>query len=207
MAATVARYGALNILVNNAGVFMRGTVEDSDARDWDRIMDVNAKGIYLGTKAVIPEMRKAGGGSIVNISSISGMIGQERVQPAYNASKGAVRLLTKSTAVQHAKDGIRVNSVNPGPIRTLMIEDGLTDPEHYADTVAQIPLGRVGDPIEVAYAVLYLSSDESSVRHRLGLSWMEGPRHCNAPHTIGVDERASTSPGTTSPRSVSTRAP
>lgn len=162
VAATVARYGALNILVNNAGVFMRGTVEDSDARDWDRIMDVNAKGIYLGTKAVIPEMRKAGGGSIVNISSISGMIGQERVQPAYNASKGAVRLLTKSTAVQHAKDGIRVNSVNPGPIRTLMIEDGLTDPEHYADTVAQIPLGRVGDPIEVAYAVLYLSSDESS---------------------------------------------
>ena len=162
VAATVARYGALNILVNNAGVFMRGTVEDSDARDWDRIMDVNAKGVYLGTKAVIPEMRKAGGGSIVNISSISGMIGQERVQPAYNASKGAVRLLTKSTAVQHAKDGIRVNSVNPGPIRTLMIEDGLTDPEHYADTVAQIPLGRVGDPIEVAYAVLYLSSDESS---------------------------------------------
>ena len=162
VAATVARYGALNILVNNAGVFMRGTVEDSDARDWDRIMDVNAKGIYLGTKAVIPEMRKAGGGSIVNISSISGMIGQERVQPAYNASKGAVRLLTKSTAVQHAKDGIRVNSVNPGPIRTPMIEDGLTDPEHYADTVAQIPLGRVGDPIEVAYAVLYLSSDESS---------------------------------------------
>ena len=162
VAATVARYGALNILVNNAGVFMRGTVEDSDARDWDRIMDVNAKGIYLGTKTVIPEMRKAGGGSIVNISSISGMIGQERVQPAYNASKGAVRLLTKSTAVQHAKDGIRVNSVNPGPIRTLMIEDGLTDPEHYADTVAQIPLGRVGDPIEVAYAVLYLSSDESS---------------------------------------------
>ena len=162
VAATVARYGALNILVNNAGVFMRGTVEDSDARDWDRIMDVNAKGVYLGTKAVIPEMRKAGGGSIVNISSISGMIGQERVQPAYNASKGAVRLLTKSTAVQHAKDGIRVNSVNPGPIRTLMIEDGLTDPEHYADTVAQIPLGRVGGPIEVAYAVLYLSSDESS---------------------------------------------
>ena len=162
VAATVARYGALNILVNNAGVFMRGTVEDSDARDWDRIMDVNAKGVYLGTKAVIPEMRKAGGGSIVNISSISGMIGQERVQPAYNASKGAVRLLTKSTAVQHAKDGIRVNSVNPGPIRTPMIEDGLADPEHYADTVAQIPLGRVGDPIEVAYAVLYLSSDESS---------------------------------------------
>ena len=168
VATTVARYGSLHILVNNAGsLHERNGGGRRFTRDWDRIMDVNAKGVFLGTKAVIPEMRKAGGGSIVNISSISGMIGQERVQPAYNASKGAVRLLTKSTAVQHAKDGIRVNSVHPGPIRTPMIEDGLIDPEQYADTVAQIPLGRVGDPMDVAYAVLYLSSRRVLIRYRL----------------------------------------
>ena len=105
---------------------------------------------------------RAGGGSIVNISSISGMVGQETAQPAYNASNGAVHIFTKSTAVQYAAEGIRANSVHPGPIRTPMIEAGLNDPESYARTLSRIPVGRVGDPMDVAYAVLYLASDESS---------------------------------------------
>ena len=116
IAATVAQFGKLDILVNNAGIGGQSTIEDTTEEMWDRVMDVNAKGVFLGTKAAIPEMRKAGGGSIVNISSISGMVGQDNIHPGYNASKGAVRLLTKSTAVQHAKDGIRANSVHPGTI-------------------------------------------------------------------------------------------
>jgi NAD(P)-dependent dehydrogenase (short-subunit alcohol dehydrogenase family) len=125
-------------------------------------MDVNAKGVFLGTKAAIPEMRKTGGGSIVNISSISGMIGQTNIHPGYNASKGAVRLLTKSTALQHAGEGIRVNSVHPGPIATPMTEAGRMDPESYRRTLATTPLGRYGEPEDVAYGVLFLASDEAS---------------------------------------------
>ena len=111
--ATVARFGRLDILVNNAGVVSRGTLEDTTVQEWDRVMDVNAKGVFLGTKAAIPEMRKAGAGSIINISSMSGNVGQSFIQPVYNASKGAVRIFTKAAAIQYAKEGIRVNSVHP----------------------------------------------------------------------------------------------
>ena len=125
-------------------------------------MDVNAKGVFLGTKAVVPEMKKAGGGSIVNISSISGIVGQPSIQPVYNASKGAVRIFTKSTAVQYASDAIRANSVHPGPIDTDMIHERITGPENEARIRDMVPLGRPADPIEVAYGVLFLASDESS---------------------------------------------
>jgi len=111
--ATVAHFGKLDILVNNAGIWARGLVEDTTEEQWDRVMDVNAKGVFLDTKLAIPEMRKAGGGSIINISSGAGIIGSSRTT-AYAASKGAVRIFTKSVAVQYAKDGIRVNSVHPG---------------------------------------------------------------------------------------------
>jgi len=112
--------------------------------------------------AAIPEMRKAGGGSIINISSISGMIGQETVQPVYNASKGAVRLFTKSVAIQYAKEGIRINSVHPGSVATPMTADRDADIERYNLALSRIPLGRVAKPEEIAYGVLFLASDESS---------------------------------------------
>ena len=158
----VSRFGKLDVLVNNAGISSRGMVEDVTVDEWDRVMDINAKGVFLGTKAAIPEMRKAGGGSIVNISSISGMVGQDYVSGAYNASKGAVRIFTKSTAIQYAKEGIRVNSVHPGPIDTAMAEYRLTDPELQRQAEARTPMGRTAHPDEVAYGVLFLASDESS---------------------------------------------
>ena len=162
MSATVARFGRLDILVNNAGIVAWGTLEKSDVQEWDRVMDVNAKGVFLGTKAAIPEMRKTGGGSIVNISSVSGNIGQQQIQPVYNASKGAVRIFTKAAAIQYAGEGIRVNSVHPGGVLTPMTESRLQDPDRRRLTISNIPLGRIADPIEIAYGVLYLASDESS---------------------------------------------
>jgi cyclopentanol dehydrogenase len=162
VATAVARFGKLDILVNNAGVVSRGVLEDTTSEEWDRVMGVNAKGVFLGTKAAIPEMRKAGGGSIINISSISGMVGQSNIQPVYNASKGAVRIFTKSAAVQYAKDGIRVNSVHPGAVDTPMAGPRLADPELQREAAARIPLGRTGRPEDIAYGVLFLASDESS---------------------------------------------
>ena len=125
-------------------------------------MDVNAKGVFLGTKAAIPEMRRARGGSVVNISSQLGLVGLEISSPQYQASKGAVRIFTKATAVQYAREGIRANSVHPGPIVTPMTEPRRAKPQQYQDMLSRIPLGRFGQPEEVALAVLYFASDESS---------------------------------------------
>ena len=160
--ATVARFGKLDILVNNAGIGGGGgIVEETSAERWDTVMDINAKGVFLGTKAAIPEMRKIGGGSIINISSIYGLVGSPG-GTAYHASKGAVRLLTKSTEIQYAGEGIRANSVHPGPISTQMTEGGRVDPDRNRWWLANTPLGRWGEPEEVAYGVLFLASDESS---------------------------------------------
>ena len=162
IAATVAEFGKLDILVNNAGIGGHGTVENTTVADWDRVMDINAKGVFLGTKSAIPELRRAGGGSIINISSQLGLVGVDNSSPQYQASKGAVRLLTKSTAIQYAGEGIRANSVHPGPIVTPMTEAGRADPERNELTLSRIPLGRHGEPSDVAYGVLFLASDESS---------------------------------------------
>jgi NAD(P)-dependent dehydrogenase (short-subunit alcohol dehydrogenase family) len=162
VARTIERFGKLDVLVNNAGVGGAGRIEDTTIKDWDHVMDVNAKGVFLGTRAAIPAMRRAGGGSIINISSQLGLVGTDNSSPQYQASKGAVRLLTKTTAIQYAREGIRANSVHPGPIATAMTERRRADPEHYRRMLSRIPLGRYGEPDEVAYGVLYLASDESA---------------------------------------------
>ncbi len=153
-------YGRLDILVNNAGILEHGTVEETSAESWDRTMDVNSRGVFLGTRAVIPAMRESGGGSIVNISSVAGLIGG--LMTAYNASKGAVRLLTKSTAVQYAAENIRVNSVHPGPTDTDMLDVFFREEGAREARAADTPIPRLGKPEDIAYGVLFLASDESS---------------------------------------------
>ena len=157
----VSRYGKLDILVNNAGIYRAHNVEETTSDEWDQVMGINAKGVFLGTKHAIPAMRDAGGGSIVNISSVAGLVGS-RATSAYNASKGAVRLLTKSTAIQYASDGIRANSVHPGTIETPMTEGFLADPSMRQDRMDRTPIGRLGKPEDVAYGALFLASDEAS---------------------------------------------
>ena len=161
IAETVSRFGKLDILVNNAGIYRTNTVENTSTAQWDQVMDINVKGLFLGTKAAIPELRNAGGGSIINMSSVAGLVGDHN-STAYTASKGAVRLLTKSTAIQYAAEGIRVNSVHPGTIETPMTADMLAEESYRQDRVRRTPLGRLGQPEDVAMGVLYLASDESS---------------------------------------------
>ena len=156
--AAVDSYGKLDILVNNAGILLRKGVEETSAEEWDRIQDVNSKGVFLGVKAAIPAMREAGGGSIVNISSIAGLRGS--TSTAYGASKGLVRLLTKSTAVQYGPEGIRCNSVHPGIIETDMTEEML-DSAGREQWLTRTPLRIIANAHDVALGVLYLASDES----------------------------------------------
>jgi NAD(P)-dependent dehydrogenase (short-subunit alcohol dehydrogenase family) len=162
IAATLAAYGKLDILVNDAGI--SGSAEEDlfDSAAWNKIMAVNSTGTFLGMKYAIPEMRKAGGGSIVNISSISGVTGQRGIHVAYNASKGAVRTLTKAAAVQHGRDNIRVNSVHPGLMPPMRTSGRTADPVVRAKMLEGVPLRRDGRVEEVAHAVLFLASDEAS---------------------------------------------
>ena len=167
----VDTYGRLDILVNADGVPGRRTdggstrIDEQELEDWNRVMDVNSTGIFLGMKTVIPEMRKAGGGSIVNISSIYGLVGSPN-SAAYHASKGAVRLATKSAALQYAAENIRVNSVHPGIVTTGMNREINEDPVLSVPRLAATPMGRFGQPIDIANGCLFLASDESG--------WMTG---------------------------------
>jgi 3alpha(or 20beta)-hydroxysteroid dehydrogenase len=159
----ISRYGALHILINNAAIVIpRVPIEERTAAEWDRVMAVNAKGVFLGTKYAIPAMRRAGGGSIVNISSVAGIGQSLHQEPAYAASKGAIRIFTKVTASQHAKDGIRCNSVHPGPVDTEMFHSAFPDKEAMQRRLDRVPLRRMGSVPEIVTAVLYLASDESS---------------------------------------------
>ncbi len=159
--ATIDSYGRLDILVNNAGTGARFTVEETSVEVWDAQMNVHAKGPFLGTKHVIPEMRKVGGGSIINISSIYGIVGSA-TSTAYHAAKGASRLLSKSAAIQYAGENIRVNSVHPGFALTPLTAQGYQGQERQESSLSRTPIGRLGNANDIAYGILYLASDESS---------------------------------------------
>jgi NAD(P)-dependent dehydrogenase (short-subunit alcohol dehydrogenase family) len=159
--AVVNRFGRLDILVNNAGIFRIVPLEETSLEEWNLVMEVNLTGVFLGTRAVIPQMKRQGGGSIVNISSTSGLVGSSDTS-AYQASKGAVRIFTKATAIEFAAQGIRANSVHPGPIHTDMISGLLEDPDFQRRSLDAVPMKRVGTPEDVAYGVLYLASDEAA---------------------------------------------
>ena len=161
--STVSRYGRLDILVNNAGITSRGVDDPGSLENWDRLMNINSTGVFLGTKYALPKMQAARGRSIVNMSSIMGLIGGESGHPAYNASEGSVRLLTKATAVQYGQYGIRANSVHPGYMPPMLSpipdEDVRAERQNLIDAT---PLRREGERIEVANAVLFLASGEAS---------------------------------------------
>ena len=162
VAEVTGAWGRLDILVNNAGISGSNTNNLYDTALWDRIMAVNARGVFLGVKHGVAAMRQGGGGSIINLSSISGVVGQPRIHCAYNASKAAVRLLTKSVAVQEGAAGIRVNTVHPGLMPPMRTSGATADPVFRAKMLNHVPLGRTGEVDEVAYAILFLASDESA---------------------------------------------
>ncbi len=159
IAATLAAYGRLDILVNNAGISGSAVGDDLSLEGWNRLLAVNATGTFLGTTLAAQEMARAGRGAIVNISSIMGFIGGAEGHPGYAASKGAVRLLTKSAAVRWGPQGVRVNSVHPGYLPAML---GGTNSGGRAAKIPLTPLRRLGEPIEVAHGVLFLASDEAS---------------------------------------------
>ncbi|MGH7096973.1 MAG: SDR family NAD(P)-dependent oxidoreductase [Stellaceae bacterium] len=162
VAAVVREWGGLDILVNDAGLSGSAVADLYDTAAWDRLMAVNARGGFLGTKFAAPLMKARGGGAIVNISSISGVVGQHGIHVAYNASKGAMRTLTKAAAVQLGRDNIRVNSVHPGLMPPMRSSGRTADPTVRARMLEMVPMGRAGRVEEVANAVLFLASDEAS---------------------------------------------
>ena len=156
---SMSEYGRLDILVNNAGILLMKGLEETSGQEWDNIQNINSKGVFLGSKTVIPAMRESGGGSIVNISSIAGLIGSKFT--AYGASKGLVRTLTKSVAVNHGHEGIRCNSVHPGIIETDMVSEMIGSQEGREYQLNRTPLKVIATSRDVALGVLYLASDDS----------------------------------------------
>ena len=164
--AALAEYGKLDILVNDAGLSGSAVEDLFDTAAWDLLMSVNARGAFLGMKFAIPVMKAAGGGSIVNISSISGVTGQNQIHVGYNASKGAIRTLTKAAAVQHGADNIRVNSVHPGLMPPMRSSGRTANPEVRARMLRQVPMGRAGRPEEVCAALGISPTNQRVLLHR-----------------------------------------
>jgi NAD(P)-dependent dehydrogenase (short-subunit alcohol dehydrogenase family) len=160
----VEAYGGLHILYNNAGIFPAddGGVLDTPESTWQRVMEINLKGVWLGCKAAIPAMIDSGGGSIINVASFVALMGAATAQIAYTASKGGVLSMTREMAVEYARQGIRANALCPGPIETPLLAELLSDPERRARRMVHIPMGRLGQAEELARAALFLASDDSS---------------------------------------------
>jgi len=157
----VKKYGKIDVLVNNAGILISKSAEELTLEEWERVIKINLTGTFLGCKYVLPAMKRANGGSIINTSSIMGIVAFPN-EPSYDASKGGVRMLTKAMAADYAKYNIRVNSLHPGNTRTEMNEPWLKDPEKAKELIGPTLLKRVAEPIEIAYGALFLASDESS---------------------------------------------
>ncbi|PWA13066.1 short-chain dehydrogenase [Pueribacillus theae] len=158
---SIEQFGRVDILINNAGIPSRKNVEEETVEEWDKVQAVNSRSVFLGMKYTVPEIRKVGGGSIINVSSVYGIIGVKGYA-AYHASKGAIRVLTKTAAMDFAKDLIRVNSIHPGIIETAMTEDLYADEETLNWLKDVTPWPRLGKPEDVAYGALFLASDEST---------------------------------------------
>jgi cyclopentanol dehydrogenase len=154
--------GQLDILVNNAGITKRIPITEMPLSDFESVMAVNVRGVFLGIKHALPLMKAQGGGSIVNISSIAGLVGHKFTNETYSTSKGAVTMLTRSVAVRHARDNIRCNSIHPCTVDTPMVRELFKDPEKKKERLDEVPLGRIADARDVANAALFLASDEAS---------------------------------------------
>jgi len=162
LSAVLERTGRLDVLVNNAGINVRKNIEEMAVESFDAMFAVNVKGPFLGIKHSLPIMRAAGGGVILNMSSICGLVGHRYTNEVYTATKGALTMLTKSVAVRYAKDNIRCNSVHPSTVETALVQAMLKDPERRAERLGEVPLGRLAGATDVANALVYLASDEAS---------------------------------------------
>ncbi len=154
--------GSLDVLINNAGINIRKPVEEMSYDEWMTMMGVNVGGVFLGIKYALPIMRAQGGGSIINISSVCGLVGHKYTPEAYTATKGAVTMLTKAIASRYGKENIRCNSIHPSTVDTPLIHERLQDPQFAAERLGEVPLGRLALPSDVANAVLFLASEEAS---------------------------------------------
>lgn len=161
--------GRVDVLVNNAGINIRKPVEEISYEEWMTMMGVNVGGVFLGIKYVIPQMRKQGGGAIINTSSVCGLIGHRYTPEAYTATKGAVTMLTKAIASRYGKDNIRCNSIHPSTVDTPLVHERLKDPQFAAERLGEVPLGRLASAQDVANAVLYLASEEASFINGIAL--------------------------------------
>ena len=169
MAAVVAKFGRLDVLVNNAGINIREPIEEMAAANFDMMLAINVKGPFLGIKHAIPLMRQSGGGSIINMSSICGLVGHKYTTEAYTVTKGAVTLLTKTVGVRYAKDNIRCNSIHPSTVDTPLVQILFQDPKKKEERLGEVPLGRLATDQDVANAALYLASDEAAFLNGVAL--------------------------------------
>lgn len=169
LGAVVAKAARLDVLVNNAGINIRKAIEDMPVDAFDAMMAVNVRGPFLGIKHALPLLRQAGGGVILNMSSVCGLVGHAYTNETYTATKGALTLLTKSVAVRYAKDGIRCNSIHPATVDTDLVREMLKDPARRAERLGEVPLGRLASVADVANAAVFLASDEAAFLNGVAL--------------------------------------